>query len=145
MIEVPLTFLPVLHPPRSLVHPHPCGIAPLKKIQPPILNNPPALVWVLALIRAPLPSWISQTVGTLLYSCIRCSSLLRIKIFLRLWALVMFCPTIIRSIMHNLQAFWPAILMRFMVFEHHKMSTVMLLRHHFATSALVSNQKFYVN
>ncbi len=43
----------------------------LKKIWPLVFNNPPALFRVLPLIRAPLPSLISQTVGTLLYSCIR--------------------------------------------------------------------------
>jgi hypothetical protein len=66
------TFLPVLHPPRDLVLPHPYGIDTAQnKIRPPILNNPRALFWVLSLIRAPLPSRISQTIGTLLYSCIR--------------------------------------------------------------------------
>ena len=40
-------------------------MALVKKIQPPILNNPPALFsWREPLIRAPLPIRILQTVGT---------------------------------------------------------------------------------
>ncbi len=63
-----------------------------------------------------------------------CSSLSRFKIFLHLWALVKFCSIIMRSAVHNLQTFVPAVLMRLMVFEHQRMSTLMLVWHHSATS-----------
>jgi hypothetical protein len=53
------------------------------------------------------------------------SSLLRFKIFLCLWTLVKFFPIIMRSTVHNLQIFVPAVLMRLMVFERQRMLTLM--------------------
>ncbi len=72
--EIPLTFPPV-HKPQGHSTSHPRGIDNArKKIQPPIFNNPPeAIFWVLPLIRAPLPTRILQTIGTLSYNCILCA------------------------------------------------------------------------
>jgi hypothetical protein len=72
------------------------------------------------------------------------SSILRFKIFLRLWSLVKFCPIIMHSTAHNLQIFAPAILTRLMVFERQRMLTLMWVRHHSATSAFVSNLRCFM-
>ncbi len=142
MTKIPLTFTPV-HKPQGHSTSHPRGIDNArKKIKPPVFNNPPALFWVLPLIRAPLPTQILQTIGTLSYNCIPralCSSLFRFKIFLRQWTLVKLCPIIMRSTAHNVQTFVPTILTRLMVFEHQRMSTLMWVQHHSATSTFVSN------
>ncbi len=71
MTKIPLTFPPV-HKPQGYSTSHPCGMhwQCSKKIQSPVFNNPPALFQVLPLIRAPLPTRILQTVGTLSYNCI---------------------------------------------------------------------------
>ena len=93
----------------------------------------------LTLIRAPLPSWILRTIGTLFCKCIRHA----FHLCCRWREPVRLCPMIICSVVHNRHAFCPAILTRLRVDEHQRISTDILVRHHSVTFALVLNQRFF--
>ncbi len=144
MTKIPLTFPPVLHPPRGLVLPHLCGIDTVQKKTTLRTQQPTSSYSGFTPHQSP-PSMsdLANHRNLALQLHMPCISLLKFKIFLCLWALVKFCPMIMRLVAHNLQTFWPTVLTRLMVFERHRMSNVMLVRHHFATSALVLNWRFF--
>ena len=81
------------------------------KIRPSVLNFPPALFWALPHPHQSPPSYsdLANRRNLALQLHTQRISLLRFRIFLRLWELVRFCPMIMCSVAHNLLTFCPAV------------------------------------
>ena len=117
-----------------------------EKIRPSILNFPHALYRAFLHPHQSLPSYldlVNHRNIALLQLHTQSISLLRFKIFLRLWELVRFFPVIMRSVTHIRQTLCPNILTRLRMDKRQRMLTDMLAGHHSATSALVSNWRFF--
>ncbi len=142
--EIPLTFPPV-HKPKGYSTSHPRGIYNAKKKYHPPYSTTHQLFFGFTPHQSP-PFYLdlANRRNLVLQLHTPHSSLLRFKIFLCLWTLVKFFPIIMRSAVHNLQTFIPAILTRLMVFERQRMSTLMLVRHHSTTSAFVLNRRCFM-
>ena len=117
-----------------------------KKIQPSALNFSPVLFQGFPHPHQSPPSYLDRANrrNLALQLHMPCISLLRFQIFLRMWKLVRFFPMIMRSVAHNQQTFCPTVLTRLRMDECQRMLIDMLMRHHSANSALVSNLRFFM-